>query len=176
LLQELINRFEAEQNQTVRFTEKAIESLMEHPWSGNVRELSNLIERMIIMYADQVVNVSELPSKYQHIDIEEYQPEYPEELQEKEAINELFAGFDYDDEDDSDSADESEQPEDSGAMVDVLPEAGINLKEYLAELEVSLITQSLAKTEGVVARAAELLGMRRTTLVEKMKKYNLPKD
>lgn len=176
LLQELINRFEAEQNQTVRFTEKAIESLMEHPWSGNVRELSNLIERMIIMYADQVVNVSELPSKYQHVDIEEYQPEYPEELQEKEAINELFAGFDYDDEDDSDSADESEQLEDSGAMVDVLPEAGINLKEYLAELEVSLITQSLAKTEGVVARAAELLGMRRTTLVEKMKKYNLPKD
>ena len=176
LLQELINRFEAEQNQTVRFTEKAIESLMEHPWSGNVRELSNLIERMIIMYADQVVNVSELPSKYQHIDIEEYQPEYPEELQEKEAINELFAGFDYDDEDDSDSADENEQPDDSSAMVDVLPEAGVNLKEYLAGLEVSLITQSLAKTEGVVARAAELLGMRRTTLVEKMKKYNLPKD
>ena len=97
LLKELMSRFEGEQGKTVKFTEQAIASLQEHPWSGNVRELSNLIERMIIMYGDQVVNVSELPAKYRHIDVEEYQPQYPEELQEREAINELFSGFDYDD-------------------------------------------------------------------------------
>ena len=177
LLQELVSRFEADQNQNVRFTEKAIESLMEHPWAGNVRELSNLIERMIIMYGDQVVNVSELPSKYQHIDVDEYEPEYPEELQEKEAINELFAGFDYDDEDDdSESGTFEEEAKPASSPVDQLPSEGINLKEHLAELEISLINQALEKHEGVVARAAELLGMRRTTLVEKMKKYKLSKD
>ena len=32
--------------------------------------------------------------KYRHIDVEGYEPEYPEELKEREAINELFAGFD----------------------------------------------------------------------------------
>jgi len=171
LMQELISRFEHEQGQSVRFTDKAVESLQEHSWSGNVRELSNLIERMIIMYGEQVVNVSELPAKYQHIDIEEYQPDYPEELQEREAINELFAGFDYEDEEDE-QEDVSTAPESSGT----LPDEGIVLKEYLADLEISLITQALDKNDWVVARAADLLGMRRTTLVEKMRKYNLQKE
>jgi len=182
LLKELLTRFEHEQNQTVRFTERAIESLMEHPWSGNVRELSNLIERMLIMYGEQIVDVAELPYKYQHIDAQVYNPEYPEELQEQDAINELFAGFDYDEELE-DSAEENLANEDSANQVqcstppnsDLLPEDGLNLKEHLAELEVSLITQSLTKHDYVVARAAETLGMRRTTLVEKMRKYDLQK-
>ncbi len=46
---------------------------------------------------------------------------------------------------------------------------GVNLKEMLADLEVELIRQALESQDGVVARAADLLGMRRTTLVEKMK-------
>jgi len=175
LLKELLSRFEQEQGQSVRFTEKAVESLQEHPWSGNVRELSNLIERMIIMYGEQVVNVSELPFKYRHIDVEEFQPEYPEELQEREAINELFAGFDYEDDDVNDNS-SFEQEDSNGNQVDILPDEGLNLKEYLAELEVSLINQSLDKNDWVVARSAELLGMRRTTLVEKMRKYQLQKS
>ena len=174
LIQELISRFEAEQGRSVRFTEAAIESLKLNAWAGNVRELSNLIERMIIMFGDQVVNVSELPAKYQHIDVEEYQPEYPEELQERDAINELFSGFDYDDEEEDNTSFDSEPV--TSSMVDVLPSDGLNLKEHLAELEVSMINQALRKNDWVVARSAELLGMRRTTLVEKMRKYNLQKN
>ena len=146
---------------------------MEHTWCGNVRELSNLIERMIIMYPDQVVDVPELPLKYRHIDIEEYQPVYPESIQEKEAINELFAGFDYDDE--SLSSQSMNEDENTQTLSAELPAEGLNLKEYLAELEISLINQALEKNNGVVARSAESLGMRRTTLVEKMKKYDLHK-
>tara|TARA_R110002050_G_scaffold276248_2_gene421439 strand:- start:1522 stop:3033 length:1512 start_codon:yes stop_codon:yes gene_type:complete len=181
LLKELLSRFEYEQKRTVRFTDKAVESLMEHSWQGNVRELSNLIERMLIMYGDQIVDVAELPHKYQHIEVEEYTPQYPEELQEKEAINELFGGFDFDDDDDDDSTDDVQNDDNNHEIstvsnnANVLPAGGLNLKEYLAELEVSLITQSLTKHDYVVARAAETLGMRRTTLVEKMRKYNLQK-
>lgn len=173
LLSELLTRFEHEQEKTVRFTEKAIESLVEHSWAGNVRELSNLIERMLIMYGDQIVDVAELPPKYQHIDVEEYTPEYPEELQEQDVINALFSGFDYDEDEDS-SAEEEIIPAQS-SVSDILPSDGLNLKEHLADLEISLISQSLAKHDYVVARAAETLGMRRTTLVEKMRKYNLHK-
>ena len=177
LLQELVNRFEQESGQTVRFTDRAIESLQEHPWSGNVRELSNLIERMIIMYGEQVVDVSELPLKYRHIDVEQFEPEYPEELQEKEAINELFAGFDYDEQDDITVEEEhAANFTPASGEVGLLPDDGLNLKEYLADLEVSLIKQSLERTDWVVARAAELLEMRRTTLVEKMRKYSLQKE
>ncbi|TMP02630.1 helix-turn-helix domain-containing protein, partial [Pseudoalteromonas ruthenica] len=53
---------------------------------------------------------------------------------------------------------------------------GVNLKEYLAELDVILITQALDRYDYVVARAAERLGVRRTTILEKMKKYNLNRD
>ena len=143
-----------------------------------MRELSNLIERMIIMYGEQVVNVGQLPLKYRHLDVDDYQPEYPEELQEREAINELFSGFDYDDDEDDTATLTCEQDSAGSAQgktVDLLPNDGLNLKEYLAELEVSLIKQALDKNDWVVARSAELLGMRRTTLVEKMRKYNLQK-
>ncbi len=55
----------------------------------------------------------------------------------------------------------------------LLPEQGIDLKEYLTSLERNLIQQALDDSSGVVARAAERLGIRRTTLVEKMRKYDL---
>ncbi|MCV6625272.1 MAG: sigma-54-dependent Fis family transcriptional regulator, partial [Cellvibrionaceae bacterium] len=55
----------------------------------------------------------------------------------------------------------------------LLPESGINLKEYLANLEKSLIEQALDDCGGVVARAADRLTIRRTTLVEKLRKYGL---
>ncbi|MGR6839112.1 helix-turn-helix domain-containing protein [Aliivibrio wodanis] len=46
----------------------------------------------------------------------------------------------------------------------------------LADVEVNMICQALEAQNSVVARAADMLGMRRTTLVEKMRKYNLSKD
>ena len=54
-----------------------------------------------------------------------------------------------------------------------LPAEGIELKAVLERLELSLIEQALAQCDNVVARAAELLGVRRTTLVEKMRKYGI---
>ena len=55
----------------------------------------------------------------------------------------------------------------------LLPDVGIDLKEYLTGLEQGLIQQALDDTGGVVARAAERLSIRRTTLVEKMRKYGM---
>ena len=57
----------------------------------------------------------------------------------------------------------------------MLPVNGLDLKEYLSNLEKSLIEQALADTGSVVARAADRLHIRRTTLVEKMRKYGLGK-
>lgn len=56
-----------------------------------------------------------------------------------------------------------------------LPESGFNLKSYIAELEVHYIREALEVTNGVVAQAAKLLGLRRTTLVEKLRKYGIQK-
>lgn len=175
LLQELVSRLEQENAKSIRFTESAINSLVEHNWPGNVRELSNLVERLLILYPNQVVDVPDLPIKYQYTTGDNFQPDYPEELLEREAIISLFA----DASDDEDSQDDTELQREEGNPLSNgsgLPSDGMNLKEYLSELEIRLINQALEQHESVVARAAEALGMRRTTLVEKMRKYGIGKE
>lgn len=170
LLQELIGRMEGEASVSLRFTDNAVASLMEHQWAGNVRELSNLVERLSILFPGEIVDLADLPIKYQHLDVEPYTPDYPEEVLEREALNELFAGY-------QESAPEDADSTDMGlSLSSMLPQDGVNLKEYLSELEINLITQALQQQDWVVARAAEMLGMRRTTLVEKMRKYHIARE
>lgn len=165
LLHELTARFKQDRGVGLRFTEQALASLAKHHWHGNVRELSNLIERLTIMHPDQLVDVQNLPPKYQHVAYQPDEPEFPDEILEREALNSIFSDDDIDDSDEQESAGRLSGSE--------LPEAGVNLKDMLSELETEMIKQALEKTEGVVAKAAELLSMRRTTLVEKMKKYQI---
>jgi len=54
-----------------------------------------------------------------------------------------------------------------------LPRDGLDIKEHLNNLEYVLIKQALDEAGGVVAHAAERLRLRRTTLVEKLRKYGL---
>ncbi len=54
-----------------------------------------------------------------------------------------------------------------------LPRGGIDLKDHLSAIEVGLIRKALQEADGTVAEAARLLRMRRTTLVEKLRKYRL---
>ncbi|SEA43928.1 sigma-54 interaction domain-containing protein [Alkalimonas amylolytica] len=169
LCQELIQRQHQAGHARVKFTERAMESLKLHAWPGNVRELANLVERMAIMYPNQVVDVADLPLRYQHLEVDSYVPDYPESLQERDLLNELFQA-------DDDEAAFSELSDDSFQADPQLPHAGLDLKEHLAELEIQFITQALERHDFVVARAADMLGLRRTTLVEKMRKYNLAKD
>jgi sigma-54 specific flagellar transcriptional regulator A len=63
--------------------------------------------------------------------------------------------------------------ENLSAVLTQLPEQGIDLKEYLTVMEGDLIRQALNECNGVVAHAAKRLNMRRTTLVEKLRKYDL---
>ena len=163
LLQELVSRVYNEGRGKVRFTQRAIESLKEHAWSGNVRELSNLVERLTILYPGGLVDVNDLPVKYRHIDVPEFCVEMSEEQQERDVFASIFS---------------DEEPVDipETRFPSELPPEGVNLKDLLAELEIDMIRQALELQDNVVARAAEMLGIRRTTLVEKMRKYGMTKD
>ena len=59
------------------------------------------------------------------------------------------------------------------AALPEIGEEGINLKDMLEELESRLIMEALRKAEGVKNKAAKLLGLNRTTLIEKMKKKKI---
>jgi two-component system NtrC family response regulator len=52
------------------------------------------------------------------------------------------------------------------------PDEGLNLPAYLAAIEREMIQRSLDRTGGNRNRAAELLGIKRTTLVEKLKRFD----
>ena len=73
-------------------------------------------------------------------------------------------------------SDEAELFDGSLGFLGHLPADGINLKDKLTEFEIEMIRQALDSQDGVVSHAAELLSMRRTTLVEKIKKYGLNKE
>ena len=59
------------------------------------------------------------------------------------------------------------------AFMPTLSPEGINLKDMVSNIEINMIKQALEQSNGVVAKASEILGLRRTTLVEKMKKYGI---
>ena len=59
------------------------------------------------------------------------------------------------------------------ADVATLPADGIDLRAHLTQIERRLIEQALERSHGTVAHAARLLGLRRTTLVEKLRKLGL---
>lgn len=151
LLNELISRMENEKRGSIRFNSAAIMSLCRHDWHGNVRELANLVERLAILHPYGVIGIPELPKKFRHVD--------------------------EGDEDESRMQEPVMLPSEPGLVgLDtpaLLPVNGIDLKDYLTNLERSLIQQALDDACGVVARAAEKLRIRRTTLVEKMRKYGL---
>ena len=130
---------------------------------------------MIIMHPDEIVDVQDLPQKYQY-GVEGIRRD---EISEKDALFDLFSDTgSSDDSEDEDGADtsghEGAQHDDLGApFAGVLPPEGVNLKDMVSQIEIDMIKQALAATDGVVARAAEILQMRRTTLVEKIKKYGI---
>ncbi len=142
----LIRRLESEGRGSVRLTRKALEVLAGYAWPGNVRELANVIERLAILFPGEVVDVNRLPDKI--VDSVATLPECSDV--------------------------EIEAPDE--VALATLPPGGIDLKAYLADLEINLIQQALSESGGVVARAATLLQLRRTTLVEKLRKYDLQRD
>ncbi len=54
-----------------------------------------------------------------------------------------------------------------------LPEEGLNIRETLDELEARLTVDALRRSQGNKAKAAELLGLKRTTLIERLKRLKL---
>ena len=153
LINELIARMEKEKRGSLRMNSAAIMSLCRHNWPGNVRELANLVERLAIMHPYGVIGVQELPKKFRYVD--DYDENRPIEDTGLPSAIPGLVGLD---------------------APALLPVNGIDLKDYLSNLEKQLIQQALDEAGGVVARAAEKLRIRRTTLVEKVRKYGLREE
>ena len=167
-----------------KLTERALIALQHYAWPGNVRELGNLAERLSILFPDLPVDFEDLPARYQ-IDLPasaslieaapaEVSVSVAETIEESSSVEQLAepAGLEASPMEPMPSV---EARKSSESLTETMPDLnqGLDLKSYLVEMEVQLIQRALAQTEGNVSQAAKLLQTNRTTLVEKIRKYDL---
>ncbi len=156
----------------IRFAADALDALAGYAWPGNVRELSNLVERLAVLNPGGLVRVQDLPLRYrEHLVVVAAPP------------GQGAAGAHAS----AEAAGSAPAPTGAGCpetadvadIADIaasLPEDGLDLRDHLAQIELRLIREALERSEGVVAHAAQLLGLRRTTLAEKLRKYGIDRE
>jgi sigma-54 specific flagellar transcriptional regulator A len=181
LVDEIADRQSASGWPRVHLSRAALSVLRGYPWPGNVRELANLIERLAVECGDRVVRPEDLPGRFQQADwIQAALAEEQQHLDAQAASTgalergELVAPPPADEPSAADAA--SAPGTMTLALQAELPDAGFELRGYLNDIERCLIDQALRRSNGVVAHAARLLGLRRTTLVEKLRKFSIPVD
>jgi sigma-54 dependent transcriptional regulator, flagellar regulatory protein len=187
LIAALAGRIEASGRPRVQFSAPALDALKAYRWPGNVRELGNLIERLSIQCQSRAVGIADLPARYRPEGwAPDSQPVYEAMLAAAPAMSVLgpamealarAANVSSIDAaplaDDSIGDDESViEPRLADMLLEEIP-AGFDLRQYLETLEQRLIVLAMESAGGTVAQAARVLGLRRTTLVEKLRKYSM---
>ncbi len=154
LVYAITDKLKRETGKEIKVTSDAMDVLTRYTWPGNVRELSNLLERLSILYPDTAVDAAKLPNKYNSVsDLKLVSEKEIDNL--STAYNEALASLS------------------NLSGLPPLTSEGVDLKSQMISVEQYYIQQALEMADGVVAQAAKLLGLRRTTLVEKLKKHDL---
>ena len=173
LVREFVAQNVAEGRERVQLAPSTLAALSRHSWTGNVRELANLIERLSIVSAGRIVEIQDLPARYQPSDLAACELA----VADSDGLAALAAAEDAIVVDAAARADAEVLPgaaPTASATPDVqLPAGGLDLRAYMTAIERRLIEQALASANGTVAHAARLLNLRRTTLVEKLRKLGI---
>jgi len=177
LIEHLVQRQEQTAGRHISLDKEAMNCLARNPWPGNVRELANLLERLAILFPTQTVTAADLPERYRGTGALGWfgsgvrvaplvSVTLLDELLDAGEVTAVHTGAELVAEDAAVAA----TAELSGYE---LPRGGMDLKDHLSAIEIGLIRKALLEADGTVAEAARLLRMRRTTLVEKLRKYRL---
>jgi sigma-54 specific flagellar transcriptional regulator A len=150
----------------LKFSQGAMDRMVAHGWPGNVRELRNVVERATILFPRQTVSAEQVDiilhrrgrvsnaERAALWEATEISAPAPAEAPAAEA-----------------AAPSAPAEPESAALGD----APVDLRKMMADLEYRYIADALRASEGVVADAARLLSLQRTTLIEKMRKHGLAK-
>ncbi|MBN4075673.1 MAG: sigma-54-dependent Fis family transcriptional regulator [SAR86 cluster bacterium] len=146
LVKEFSIKMELNHRSPIEFDKSAIKALSNHPLPGNVRELENLVERLAILYPGETITHEKLPQRYQ--------------FQTAKILQPIVNVHDQNN---------AELPSAS----DINNNENMNLKQYLTTIEKRIIHQALEESDWIVAKAAKSLSLQRTTLVEKIRKFDI---
>ena len=178
LITELSGQLELRGYPAPVFAPCAMDALAAHRWPGNIRELENLIERLAVSEGSGVVRARDLPQPYAlpTLSFPEpvvtdagHGPAWSDEAA-SAASGSLAAGAACPDLAAAGAAGTAPGGMVSPSLSLRLPADGTDLKSVLSQVEAELIRQAMERTDGVVAHAAKLLGLGRTTLLEKLKR------
>jgi DNA-binding NtrC family response regulator len=142
-------------------SDRAMQALAACPWRGNVRELENLVQHMTVLYAGETVQLADLPEKYRN-------PSGDAGLQSSCMTR---GGADVSGPEQLSIFSAAAAPPSPPA--EEWSEEGIDFKAMVNDFESQLIIQALKMTKGNKKEAARILNLKRTTLLEKIKKKNL---
>jgi sigma-54 dependent transcriptional regulator, flagellar regulatory protein len=174
LIEHLVQRQGHSAGRAIQFDQSAMNCLARNRWPGNVRELANLLERLAILFPAQTITAADLPDRYRNGAAVGWLGSEVRIDARSEPLLAVLAA----EEPETELVQERDQERESDAVVyemmgAELPRGGIDLKDHMSAIEIGLIRQALEEADGTVAGAARLLRIRRTTLVEKLRKYRL---
>ena len=165
----LLSNLKVDETQKPIFTPDAITALCKHNWPGNVRELKNVIERACIIFPGKEITSTNIYENLLRLKV-------PTVAEEQDALWDMTS--------DLSGITNLEENKVSNNLEDYLPHPKnyknwfsfydeIDIRRHLQDVEIVLIEEALEKTNNKVALAADKLKLRRTTLIEKMKKYSI---
>ncbi|MBJ7501318.1 MAG: sigma-54-dependent Fis family transcriptional regulator [Sphingopyxis sp.] len=142
-----------------RYDEAAMALLMQHRWPGNVRELRNFVERASVLHGGETLGADDVAMLLNPT----------AGLAPRQAVSGSPAAVQ------AGAEDFAATPFASAAPQAKTPAPGrpIDLKREIETIELEQIHVALDLADGIISEAARLLTLKRTTLIEKMRKYGV---
>ena len=189
LVELILKRFRGQGvGEAPKFQPSAITALQAASWPGNVRQLRNVLERCSVLYPGQSIGATEIeriaaPRKV--IDRVEETMALFSSLQGLGFGGSAAKGGDADQSPEEEpeppfelapplAPDLLSIPIDVQGFLRATPD--FNFKDHITRIEVAFIKGALAEMSGSVSGAARVLGLQRTTLIEKMRKYAIDRE
>lgn len=168
----------------VSFEREFLEILKSYSWPGNIREMSNLVHRLSVLYPGQTLRWRKIPMQMFPRTLRDLMPADDENYSTPDFVSDQVVAIG------SQAVDPAGQHLEGGCppkadysidnpVEDIImiangkrdfPDAGVPLKEHLADLEKKIISHALNHAGGNITRTAQLLRLQRTTLIQKMNK------
>lgn len=163
--------------QPCALSDEVLKHLSAYSWPGNVRQLQNLVERLVVMRGGGLIRLHDLPAEY----LESPNAVSLSSGKKLETKPQSLAVRPQPAEANSESASTfqavpltAELP--SSDFLASLFKEGFRLADYIENLENHLICRALTLTDNNRNQAAKILGMNRTTLVERIKKRSIGRE
>ena len=150
------------------FDESAMQEFMRYPWPGNVRELRNVIERACLLFPGSQLNGKKVRDHLLRL-------RAPDVAAEQDALWAATANLEQPSITNGGEGNETPLPQPSHYSDWFAYFDTIDVRRHLQDVEIVLIEAALRKSDGMISHAADALKLRRTTLIEKMKKFMIAK-